>query len=242
AEMLQELIETQSDFLVVRSTDSIEGAVAYLKKHQHKLDLIFLDIQLADGESFEIFNEIEVNVPVIFCTAYDEYMLKAFKHNGIDYILKPFKEQDIREALEKFERLKSSLNRNATTGQTAIREFAQARQQNQRAFLVQIREKMVPVPPSEIAIIVHAEGITYLYNHRGEKFPIFKKMEEMEAALDTLQFFRINRQMLVNRDAIREIEPFFNRKVIVTFDFELPRKAVVSRLKVSPFKAWLEGH
>lgn len=241
AEMLKELIEMQPEYLVVNSCDSIESAVSYLEKNQNMLDLLFLDIQLADGESFEIFEETAVNLPVIFCTAYDEYLLKAFKNNGIDYILKPFKEKDILQALAKFEQLKSSLAKNVHQQNARLGEIMAERKQHQKAFLVRFREKMIPIPVRDISLVMLSEGITYLFASRGEKFPIGKTLEEMENALDDQQFFRINRQMLVNREAIREIEPYFNRKVVVSFDFKLPEKAVVSRLKVTPFWEWLEG-
>ncbi|MEM6263661.1 MAG: LytTR family DNA-binding domain-containing protein [Bacteroidota bacterium] len=241
ADMLKELIENQSDYLVVNVCDSIDSTVAYLRKNQQKLDLIFLDIQLADGESFEIFGEVEVTIPVIFCTAYDEHLLKAFQHNGINYLLKPIREQDIDEALSKFERLRSSFSK--SPGQTSIQvqELIQDRKPLQKTFLARYRDKMIPVSVNDIGFILLKDEVVYLYTFDGERFPVFKKMEEIAQALDSNQFFRINRQMMVNREAIREIEPYFNRKVVVFLTFELPEKAIVSRLKVSPFMKWIEG-
>lgn len=111
----------------------------------------------------------------------------------------------------------------------------------QRTFLVRFREKMIPVAVDQIAFVMLQDEVVYLFNFNGDKYPVFKKMEEMEQALDSQQYFRINRQMMVNREAIREIEPYFNRKVVISLPFQLPDKVIVSRLKVTPFIDWVEG-
>ena len=240
AEMLRELIETREDYLVVRTCDSIEATVSYLEKHQTKLDLIFMDIQLADGESFGIFEEIEVKVPVVFCTAYDEHIMKAFKSNGIDYLLKPVRGSDVDAALRKFEGLRSSLSKDAPANPHSG-DSKKPQMSLQRTFLVRFREKMIPVAVDQIAFVMLQDEVVYLFNFNGDKYPVFKKMEEMEQALDSQQYFRINRQMMVNREAIREIEPYFNRKVVISLPFQLPDKVIVSRLKVTPFIDWVEG-
>lgn len=239
ADLLQELIESQPDYLVVKTCDSVESSVDYLKKNQAKLDLIFMDIQLADGESFDIFREVEVGIPVIFCTAYDEYILKAFKNNGIDYILKPFKGTDIQQALAKIDKLKLSLSK-GLPDPVVLKQIRSDEPVRQKTFLVRHGEKMLPVMVSDIAFLELENEIVHLFNFKGEKHVIFKRLDEIEGSVDPRQFFRINRQMLVNRDAIREIVPYFNRKVIVHLHIQIPNKAVVSRLKVSPFLDWLE--
>ncbi|MEM6346236.1 MAG: LytTR family DNA-binding domain-containing protein [Bacteroidota bacterium] len=241
ADMLKELIENQSDYLVVHHCDSIESTVEYLQKNQEKLDLLFFDIQLADGQSFEIFQEIEVEVPVIFCTAYDEYVLKAFKNNGIEYLLKPIREKELVEALQKFERLRSALGKDKASINAKVQSVISESRRQQKSFLVRYRDKMIPVTVEDIAFVMLQDEIVYLYNFKGEKFPLFKKMEEMEKALDPEQFFRINRQMMLNRAAIREIAPYFNRKVIIKLPFILSQNVIVSRLKVTPFMNWVEG-
>jgi len=241
AEMLKELVESHPDYLVVHSCDSIKATTAYLHKNQQKLDLMFMDIQLADGESFEIFEEIEVSIPVIFCTAYDEHVLKVFKHNGIEYLLKPIRRQDVARALATFERLRSALTKDLPAMNARLKSAITKESAHQKTFLVHYREKMIPVSVNDVAFVILRSEVVYLFNFKGEKFPVIKKMEEMELALDETQFFRINRQMMVNRDAIREIEPYFNRKLVVSLHFELPEKAIVSRLKVTPFIEWVEG-
>jgi len=231
AELLKELIESRSGHRVVETLERVDTAVQYLKDHQQNLDIIFLDIHLADGESFHIFKEIDVIVPVIFCTAYDEYLLKAFKHNGIDYILKPFKQSDIEEALVKFEGLKLSFASKNQHGQE---------NSSRRSFLVHYREKTIPIAVEQIAVVLISEGITYLYNHNVDSFHLAKTIDEMERSLPIGDFYRVNRQMILNRNAVTEIEPYFHRKVMVKLTVNLPEKVIVSRLKVSSFMKWLE--
>jgi DNA-binding LytR/AlgR family response regulator len=195
-----------------------------------------MDVQLADGESFEIFTMTEINVPVIFCTAFDDYILRAFKNNGIDYILKPFKESDIENALLKVEGLRSSLSK----GKSNLSKTASTPKKLQQTFLVRKLEKMIPIDISKIALFHLYNEQLNLYSLTGEKFTMFKTMDELESTVDSSGFYRINRQMIVNRNAVKDIEPYFNRKVIVNFDFTTPKKAIVSRLKVTPFLEWLE--
>ena len=119
AYLLKEMIENNADYLVVQICQSIKSSVSYLKKNQQKLDLIFMDVQLSDGESFEIFDLIDVKKPVIFCTAFDSYLLKAFKNKGVDYILKPFQQKDVELALNKVNFIKSALGTNIYTNTIA---------------------------------------------------------------------------------------------------------------------------
>lgn len=236
SKLLKELIEQDDDFLVTERLESVTEAVQYLSKHQQKLDLIFLDIQLADGHSFEIFKHIDITVPVIFCTAYDEYTLPAIKNNGIDYILKPFKEEDIRAALVKYKRLAQTfLSKSATPLQFVSTIHYQ------QSFLTQYRDKTLLKYIKDIALFSIEFETVYIYTFTGEKFPLFKNMEYIASVCDPKQFFRINRQMLINKDAVRSIEPYFNRKIIIQTKISLSDKLIVSRLKVTAFKDWLES-
>jgi two-component system, LytTR family, response regulator LytT len=240
AVMLRDIIEQHADRLVVRVCESIEESVAYLLKNQSKLDLIFMDIQLADGLSFEIFNQVQINIPVIFCTAFDDYTLKAFKNNGIDYILKPFKDEDIQYAFTKVNLLKENFTHKAfkpiDINQLIVRESIP-----QTSFLVHHREKMYPFQVSDIALVYLDNETVYLLNFNADKFPVAKTLDQIESTISPKQFYRINRQMIVNRKAIKDIEPYFNRKMVVHLAVSFPEKAIVSRLKVSPFLEWIEN-
>lgn len=237
AEFLKDVIEQQPDFMVVNMVDSIAAAVAYLGKHQRNIDLLFLDIQLSDGPSFEIFKHVDVAVPVIFCTAYDEYTLQAIKNNGIDYILKPFEETAIHFALKKYKRLVNTLQ-NRHFAMPALSGTVTATYQE--SFLTQLREKTIVVETGNIALFAIEHETVFMYTFNGSKHPLFKGMDYIESVLNPAQFFRISRQMLVNRDAVVAIEPYFNRKVIVQLKVTSEEKTIVSRLKVGPFKGWLE--
>ncbi|MEL7341708.1 MAG: response regulator, partial [Bacteroidota bacterium] len=140
AALLQSIIEEDSDFIVLDKLESIAETVPYLSKHQQNVDLLFFDIQLADGKSFEIFKHIDVDVPIIFCTAYDEYTLQAIKNNGIDYLLKPFKEAEIHKALQKYKRLRDRLH---PPNPAPIQFRPSGVPQFQKSFLTQKREKTV---------------------------------------------------------------------------------------------------
>lgn len=237
ATLLQEIIEQDPDFLVTEKLESVVEAVQYLNKYQNNLDLLFFDIQLADGRSFEIFKHVDVIVPVVFCTAYDEYTLQAIKNNGIDYVLKPFKEEEIHEALKKYKRLIGSLQARKRSPIKLQTDEPKPYQQN---FLTQHREKSLVVRVEDMALFCVEHETVYLYTFSGEKYPLFKKLEYIESVCDPDQFFRINRQMLINRSAVLSFEPYFKRKIILQLKVTLADKAIVSRLKVTSFKQWLE--
>ena len=236
SKLLKEIIEQDDSFWVTDCLESVVEAVEYLSRHQHKLDLLFLDIQLADGHSFEIFNHIDVIIPVVFCTAYDEYTLQAIKNNGIDYILKPFREEDIHAALNKYKRLAQTFRDKSS----APLEFPTITQY-QQSFLAHYRDKILIKYVKDIALFYIELETVYIYTINGEKSPLFKNLEYIESVCDPKQFFRINRQVLINKDAILSIESYFNRKVIVQTKLKLSEKLIVSRLKVTAFKDWLES-
>ncbi|MEO1418790.1 MAG: LytTR family DNA-binding domain-containing protein [Bacteroidota bacterium] len=236
ASLLQEMIEQDTDFMVTEKLESVVETVEYLGKYQQNIDLLFFDIQLADGQSFEIFKHVDVTLPVVFCTAYDEFTLQAIKNNGIDYILKPFKEEEIHKTLQKYKRL----IRNFQSRHASPIQFQSAQPKNyQQSFLTQFREKTIVKLVEEIVLFSVEFDTVYLYTFTGEKYPLSKKLEYIESVCDPHQFFRINRQMLVNRSAIISFEPYFNRKIILHLGIQMEDKAVVSRLKVTPFKEWL---
>lgn len=237
SELLQEIIEQDDDFMVVEKLESIVDTVSYLSKHQKNLDLLFFDIELADGHSFEIFNHIDVVVPVIFCTAYDEYAMSAIKNNGIDYVLKPIKEKEVHDALSKYKKLFSKVPSRNTLPTNFNIPIIHSYQKN---FLTQFREKTLIVQVEDIALFTVLKETVYLHTFEGKKYPLFKKLEHIESVCDSNQFFRINRQMLVNRKAVVSFEPYFNRKIAITLKIKFDEKPIVSRLKVTQFKEWLE--
>jgi DNA-binding LytR/AlgR family response regulator len=237
ASLLQEIIEQDTGFIVLEKLESVVETVQYLGRYQKNLDLLFFDIQLADGKSFEIFKHVDVVVPIVFCTAYDEYTLQAIKNNGIDYVLKPFKEEEIHNALHKYKKLITNLQ---TKDPAPVNFEINQAKQYQKNFLTQFREKSIVKSVEDIALF-HVEFETvFFYTFAGDKFPLFKRLEYIESVCDPDQFFRINRQMLVSRKAILSFEPYFNRKIILHLSIKLEDNVIVSRLKVGSFKEWLE--
>lgn len=229
ARLLKEFITAvDEEYKILAICDSIEGTVAFLTTTPHRIDLLFMDIQLADGSSFDIFRQVTITAPVIFCTAFDAHLLEAFKSNGIDYILKPFREKDIEQALNKLEQLRHSVLPDPIAPRS------------QSSFLVKFREKMYPVAIKNIAAVALESEVVYLYTFNKEKHAVFKTIDEVEGVLDPQTFFRINRQMILHRDAIHEMEPFFNRRVIITLKVPTMVRPLVSRLKVGPFLSWVE--
>jgi DNA-binding LytR/AlgR family response regulator len=230
------LLEAEPETEVVGICDSISGTVRWLEAQATPPGLIFMDIHLADGVSFEIFHKTRVLSPVVFCTAYEQYTLEAFRSGGIAYILKPFKEADIADVFARLDAV-----RRVRSPDPLLEAAAQAARKGNASFLVKVRDKMYPVLAKDIALVSLENEVTYLYTFDQEKHPLFKGMEEMEAALDPDCFFRINRQMILSREAIREIEPLVNRKVRVHTRVSPTEEPVVSRLKVTDFLHWVEG-
>lgn len=235
--LLKEVIEQDKDFMVVEVLESVVEAVAYLSKYQQNIDLLFFDIQLADGQSFEIFKHIDVVVPVIFCTAYDDYSLQAIKNNGIDYVLKPFKEAQIHSALIKYKQLITNLQ---MKNRVPVEFRTEDQRHYQQHFLTQFREYSLVVKVEDVAMFAVEHDTVSLYTYSGKKYPLFKKLEYIESVCDPATFFRINRQMLINRKSVVSFEPYFNRKIVLQLNVESLESPVVSRMKVSQFKEWLE--
>ncbi len=237
AALLREMIEQDADFVVTETLETVVETVEYLSRHQQHLDLLFFDIQLADGHSFEVFRHVDVTVPIVFCTAFDEYTLQAIQNNGIDYVLKPFQEAEIHRALGKYKQLIANVK---TKHLPLIQLQTEPAPRYQQIFLTQYREKTLVVRVQEVALFYVAHDTVHLYTFEGAQHPLFKKMEYIEQVCDPAQFYRINRQMLVNRAAIVSFEPTANRKVVLQLTVPLAYEAIVSRLKVTAFKDWLE--
>jgi two-component system, LytTR family, response regulator LytT len=237
--MLKEFIEWHPTYHVVSICDSVEATVSYLRQHQQDLDVVFMDIELSDGQCFDIFDKIAVNLPVVFCTSYNEYTLKAFKNHGIDFIVKPFSAMDIRQTIAKVEALKGNFA-TPTLNTPNIKELLAEKPSYQTSFLIRFREKIYPVAVADIAFVYLENETVYLHNFKGEKHPLFKTLDEIESTISPNQFYRVSRQMLINRAAIKEIEPYFNQRLVVHLTVPTPEKPLVSRLKVTPFLSWIE--
>ncbi|MBL1220513.1 response regulator transcription factor [Chryseobacterium sp. L7] len=239
AKSLQNLLsDLKPESRILGIYDSIEASVEALSK-DIKPDLIFMDIQLSDGLSFEIFKSVEITCPIIFCTAFDQYMLDAFKSKGVDYILKPFSREDISEALKKVDGLKKFFSKSELPDLESILQ-----KMNQPAgkssFLVFKNQKYTTIPTESIAYFYIHNEITHLVTFDKEQFQLSQPLGQVAEQVAGKQFFRINRQYLINFKAIKEMEHYFQRKILVKLTIETPEKLLINKEKTHSFFTWLE--
>ena len=239
-ELKRLLNKSKSQINILASIDSIEESVIWLKKNPLP-DLIFMDIQLSDGLSFEIFNKIKITVPVIFTTAYDEYAIRAFKVNSIDYLLKPIDEKALLSSLEKYEQLKSEFSKKTaiieTDQLTELLNFQTKKYKNR--FVSRIGDKLHHILSGDIAYFQADDKIVFLITCKNEKYIIDNNLEEIESMLDPESFFRINRRYIVKIEAIADVQKYFNGRLIITLKPKTNDEVLVSREKAGAFKNWL---
>lgn len=236
ANLLREIIEENPDTSVIQILGTVTEAVHYLSIHQEEVDLLFMDIQLADGKCFEIFKHLDIHIPTIFCTAYDRFTLHAFKNNGIDYILKPFKDQDVTKALTKYEMLRSRFQKKGISNSN---QYDFLKETYQDIFLVPYRDQTKIFRIEDVALFYVKEEKVYLLTTKNEAFRMFKNIGYLGSTIDPNLFFRINRQLLVNRASIVGYTKTEHRKIALQLNIAFDKLVVVSRLKVSAFKEWL---
>jgi DNA-binding LytR/AlgR family response regulator len=240
AEDLAELVvRIDKDISVIALLDSVKNATTFLQQAP-AIDLIFSDIQLGDGLSFEIFRKIPHHAPVIFCTAYDEYALDAIKSNGIEYILKPYTEQSIRTAIDKYRRLKDHFISDEPDYEKIIQAITghKTSERKARSILVYHRDKVLPVSLDDAAIFYIDNELTHLQCFDNRDFILNQSLDELEE-LCGISFFRINRQHLVNRRAIQDASHIQHRKYIVNLSVRFKETLVVSKNRTGNFLEWL---
>lgn len=220
--------------------ESIVSSVRWLKQNE-KPDLIFMDIQLSDGLSFEILKQVEVDSSIIFTTAFDEYAIQAFKLNSIDYLLKPFNEEDLAAAIAKFEKLYGK--KEPLLSEKEIEALLNGLVKNQPAyksrFLVKTGQTFIKVTADEIAYFYVDSKITYLVLKSGKKHITDHVLDELEQELNPYNFFRVNRQYILNADCIDDVHTFFSGKLKVHVIPKTNDEIIISRVKAAAFKEWL---
>ncbi|MBL7765582.1 MAG: response regulator transcription factor [Chitinophagaceae bacterium] len=230
------------DVKVITVLPSLKTARKWLGEHAEP-DLFFMDIQLSDGVSFDLFNDFKLSCPIIFTTAYDEYALNAFKVNGIDYLLKPVNESDLSRALDKCRAIVQHASVQNPDITELIRQLANPNKNSRykEKFIVSIRNQWVPVNTSEIACFVK-ETLNYVYLHSGDRYMIdYNSLDEVEELLDPMKFYRANRQCILNIDAIQSVKPVENSKLIIRLKEPNQKLDIdMSRLKSPEFKKWLD--
>lgn len=223
---------------VVALLESVEEAVEYFRGDVDA-DVVFMDIHLADGDSFRIFRSVEIDIPIIFTTAYDEYALEAFKVNSIDYLLKPFGEEELRRALDKLNRLTAS-ERVAQRG-SVERMVAESESEVVQTMLVRYKDKIIPVKMDDVAYFyTYAERVT-LTTLSGESYPVDKTLEALSQQLSEDKFFRANRQFIISRKAVKDIAVWFGSRLALNLTVETPERIIISKARVPEFKQWLQS-
>ena len=224
---------------VVGTADSIQSAVQWLTENPAP-DLILMDIELADGQSFEIFNLTEVKCPVIFTTSYDEYALKAFKVNSVDYLLKPIQKEELQAALEKFKKTHSS-GKSDINIDSLVKELQQKLQikEYRKRFLVKNGQKLVSIEVNDIAYFFSDGRLNFFKTEDNKKFVVDYTMDELEDMLDPERYFRISRSFYVSINSIEKIDDYFGNRLILQLKPIVDKEALVSREKVTEFKMWM---
>ncbi|MEX1241494.1 MAG: LytTR family DNA-binding domain-containing protein [Cyclobacteriaceae bacterium] len=221
---------------------SVKDTVEWLRENRANLDLIFIDIQLRDGLSFQVFQQVTVDTPVIFTTAYNEFALDAFKVNSIDYLLKPITFTDLTSSLKKFSVLKEQLKGKGDDLTRMQETFSSLKTRTYKTrFMVKVGEHIKSIPIEQVSFFYADGREVYLVAMQGRKFIIDYTLESLEHILDPALFFRLNRTFIVNINAIRDVLVYSNSrlKIIPIQDFD--REMIVSREKVNEFKEWFDG-
>ena len=232
--------DAQSDAEILDIIDSVESAAKWLRVHRAP-DLIFMDIQLADGLSFDIFGLVEVRAPVIFTTAYDEYALKAFKVNSIDYLLKPIDPEELGNSLRKLQTLRSQLSPALDT--QVLRSLVQSLQPGQpqfkNRFLVRFADKLVFIQGDDIAYFIAEDKYVFVITRDNKKYPLDHTLDELDTMLDPSVFFRLNRKFIAHLKSIQSIHTYFNGKLKLHLVPAEPEEVTISRERAASFKKWL---
>jgi two-component system, LytTR family, response regulator len=235
--LIRLLMKTDQSVTILGVIETVEETINRLREKPQP-DLIFMDIQLDDGLCFEIFETTEVNIPIVFTTAFDEYMLKAFKVNSIDYLLKPVEEELLESALAKFKKLYADNDPFKKDFKQLMFEF---RNQYKSRFLIRIGEKYRSVPASEVSHFHICERNVFLCDSHGKDFGVDYSLDQLQTMLDPRKFFRINRECIVNIESISLMYSYSSSRLQLTLkEIEKSDLFVVSREKVSDFKRWID--
>lgn len=232
------VLEVEPSIEILDTADSIELSVPLIEKYKDTMDLILMDIELADGQSFEIFNLTEVNCPVIFTTAYDEFALKAFKVNSIDYLLKPIDKIELKTAFQKFKTIQKSAS-NVDALKEMLAQISAPKNNFKERFLVKLGERLISVATNEIAYFLSKDKLTYLITKNNNKYVVDYTLEELGNMLDRKHFFQINRQFIVAINSITNIHNYFNGKLKIQLVPVVEEEVIVSRERASDLKIWL---
>lgn len=237
AERLTQLLKKADPAVdVIAVLASVTDGLKWINQPNNKADLMMMDIQLSDGDCFELFKRTQINTPIIFTTAYDNFALQAFKVNSVDYLMKPIDLNELRNALKKFEQ-----TRPVERGWDITKLAEEFQRRDSMRFIGRLNNQLIYVKAKDIAFLQYMRGITYAITHKNEKLPLDYSLDQIEKMLDKNLFFRINRQFIINIDAIQKINTYYNSRLILQLNPHVDTDVVISREKVTEFKNWLQG-
>lgn len=232
------LSEIDPEIEIIGDIKSIKEGTAWFEENELP-DLIISDIRLLDGLSFDLFKNLKIETPVIFTTAYDQYAIKAFEVNSIDYLLKPIQKEKLAESLAKYKE-RSAKNKFPADFE-GLYDLIQSQKRSYKArFLIKVGQKILAVPVEKISYFYSQNKLTYIVTKEGRKLPSDQTLETLESQLDPAAFFRANRQVIISYDAISEIHPYFKGRLKLDLNPPLNDEVVVSAEKTPEFKSWLD--
>lgn len=236
------LTKYDSGIHVVAHLKSVQEAVSWLSQNQENIDLIFMDIQLTDGISFQIFQQVSIRKPVVFITAFNEFALDAFKVNSIDYLLKPITFTDLAASLKKLETLREQLNWNNQKTEQLQETFVTPKTTAYKnRFMVKLGDHIRSITSDQISLFYAQGRDVYLVTNQNRKFIIDYTLETLEELLEPKAFFRLNRTFIINIHAIKDVIVYSNSRLKITLTQEFDKEIIVSREKVGVFKEWFDG-
>lgn len=228
------LQELYPNIEILGNTQNVAKTVEWLKERRQP-DLLFMDIHLSDDSAFAIFDRIDVSIPIIFTTAYDQYAIEAFRVNSIDYLLKPIKAADVKRAVEKYRRFSQT---EISQYIARLTKFSTDKQFKDR-ILIPYRDKLMPVAVKDISFFYTNDRNTTVYLKDGHTYPYAKTLEQIAKDLNLDVFFRANKQFLIRRDSVADITIWFDNRLLITLDTTTPEHLYVSKNRAATFKEWM---
>jgi DNA-binding LytR/AlgR family response regulator len=228
--------EIDSTIEVVGNTESVRQTVAWLQLSPTLPDLIFMDIHLSDGSAFNIFNQITVETPIVFTTAYDEYAIAAFKVNSVDYLLKPIEVEAVRQALDKFHRVN---RQDIFQYLTELPKLISSQEQYSHKILIPINDKLLPVALDSVSCFYTTNEKTTVILNDGKTYPYKRTLDSIIQSLNPRLFFRVNKQYIVSKQSVVNITIWFDSRLFITLNVETPERIFVSKNRAAEFKHWM---
>ncbi|MGG9963253.1 LytR/AlgR family response regulator transcription factor [Ferruginibacter sp. SUN106] len=232
------LLSLDDDINISQTISSVKEAVSYFKNHDSP-QLIFSDIQLGDGYSFEIFKELQTTTPVIYCTAFNQHALQAFENNGIAYVLKPYSKNTIKQALDKYQSLKKTFGQQQQVNYDNLLAAITGQTIKPQTLLVNFKNKIIPIKIADVAFFTIENKATSLVTLHNQQFAISQTLDELEEICGNA-FFRANRQFLINKASVKEVLHYGLRKLFVNLSVETHEEVVINKVKITPFLNWLK--